>query len=144
MADAVTSAVGGVKSAPNAQPIGEQDFAQIKKPVETSKPLDVLTPAEKEEEKQQQEQQKALFQPGTVTEGTVSQITKAFNELMDEINCNLELSYNKRANMLNVKMIDKKSGEVIKEFPPEEMIENMIKADENAERLRGLFVDRAV
>ena len=147
MADMAISGVGGGSAQSVQQPIGEQDFAQvqIQRPVvDTKKPQTrdrLLTPAEQEE---QQKQQQPLLEPGTVTEGTVTQITEAFNELMDEINCNLELSFNREANMLNVKMLDKKTGEVIKEFPPEEMIENMIKADENAEKLRGLFIDRAV
>jgi len=148
MADMAISGVGGGQAPNTQQPVGEQDFAQvqIQRPVaETSKPKTqdrLLTPAEQEEKEKQQQQ--PLFEPGTVTEGAVTQITEAFNELMDEINCNLELSFNRKANMLNVKMLDKKTGEVIKEFPPEEMIENMIKADENAEKLRGMFVDKAI
>ena len=147
MADMAISGVGGGQAPNTQQPIGEQDFAQvqIQRPVaETSKPKTqdrLLTPAEQEEKEKQQQ---PLFEPGTVTEGAVTQITEAFNELMDKINCNLELSFNRKANMLNVKMLDKKTGEVIKEFPPEEMIENMIKADENAEKLRGMFVDKAI
>ena len=134
----VTAAVV-VDSAPNTKPVGEQDFAQIK-PVApqsiTSKPADkVLTPAEKEEQKQE-----ARLQPGTMSEEAVSQMTETFNELMDKINCDVEFNYNRKANMLNVKMIDKESGEVIKEFPPEEMIENMIKAKD----WLGAFIDRAV
>lgn len=142
MADMVTAAVGA-NSAPSTKPVGEQDFAQIK-PVTTRQPVDkVLTPAEKE----QQEEQQPLLQPGTVPEETVSQITDAFNELMDKIDCNLELNYNKEANMINVKVVDKDSGKVIREFPSEEMIENMIKAERNAEssqQMRGVFVNRMV
>ena len=143
MADMSVSGIGGGQAPNTQQPISERDFAQIQKPVETANPLTALSPAEKEE-KDQKDQRQTLLEPGTVTEGTVSQITEAFNELMDELNCNLELSFNREANMLNVKMLDKKTGEVIKEFPPEEMIENMIRADENAEKLRGMFVDKAI
>ena len=130
----VTAAVV-VDSAPNTKPVGEQDFAQIK-PI-TSKPADrILTPAEKEEQKEKE----ARLQPGTMSEESVSQMTETFNELMDKINCDVEFKYNKEAEMLNVKMIDKESGEVIKEFPPEEMIENMIKAKD----WLGAFIDKAV
>ena len=80
------------------------------------------------------------MEPGTMSEESVSEMTDTFNELMDKINCNVEFSYNKKVNMLNVKMIDKESGEVIKEFPPEEMIENMIKAKD----WLGAFIDRAI
>ena len=135
--DMVTAAVV-VDSAPNTKPVGEQDFAQIK-PVtpQSVQPADkVLTPAEKEEQKEKE----ARLQPGTMSEATVSQMTETFNELMDKINCNVEFNYNRKANMLNVKMVDKESGEVIKEFPPEEMIENMIKAKD----WLGAFIDKAV
>ena len=130
----VTAAVV-VDSAPNTKPVGEQDFAQVR-PVETKPAEKVLTPAEKEEQKEKE----ARLQPGTMTEGTVKQMTETFNELMDKINCDVEFNYNRKANMLNVKMIDKESGEVIKEFPPEEMIENMIKAKD----WLGAFIDKAI
>ena len=136
--DMVTAAVV-VDSAPNTKPVGEQDFAQIK-PIAQKPTADankILTPAEKKEQEQEQE---SALQPGTMSEANVSQMTEIFNELMDKINCDVEFNYNKKANMLNVKMIDKESGEVIKEFPPEEMINNMIKAKE----WLGAFIDKAV
>ena len=39
---------------------------------------------------------------------------------------------------MSVKMIDKKTDEVIKEYPPEEMVEGMIRAQE----WLGAFLDR--
>jgi flagellar protein FlaG len=93
--------------------------------------------SDKEEEQKKQE---GRLEPGTMSENTVSEMTETFNELMDKINCNIEFSYNKDADVLNVKMIDKETKEVIKEFPPEEMIENMIKAKD----WLGAFIDRAI
>lgn len=90
-----------------------------------------------EEKKKQQEGHIAL---GTMSEENVSQMTEIFNRLMDKINCDVEFQYNKELDLFNVKMIDKKTNEVIKEFPPEEMIENMIKAKD----WLGAFIDRAV
>jgi len=95
--------------------------------------------AAKEEEQKKQEQEGRL-EPGSMSESSVSEMTETFNELMDKINCNIEFSYNKEVDMLNVKMIDKETKEVIKEFPPEEMIKNMIKAKE----WLGAFIDKAV
>ena len=95
--------------------------------------------AAKDEEKEKQEQEGHL-EPGTMSEDSVSEMTDTFNQLMDKINCNIEFSYNKEVDMLNVKMIDKETKEVIKEFPPEEMIENMIKAKD----WLGAFIDRAI
>ncbi len=78
------------------------------------------------------------LKPGTMSEESVSQMTEAFNKLMSKINCNLEFSYNKEVDLFNVKMIDKETKKVIKEFPPEEMIENMIKSKE----WLGAFIDK--
>lgn len=118
--------------------------ANVAPKIETKQPSAVKVPtvkdvqAAKDEEKKEQEGR--LLEPGTMSEESVSEMTDTFNELMDKINCNVEFSYNKKVNMLNVKMIDKESGEVIKEFPPEEMIENMIKAKD----WLGAFIDRAI
>jgi flagellar protein FlaG len=90
--------------------------------------------------KEEQKEEEARLERGTMSEESVSDMTDTFNQLMDKINCNLEFSYNKEVDMLNVKMIDKETKEVIKEFPPEEMIENMIKAKD----WLGAFIDRAI
>lgn len=91
-----------------------------------------------QEEKEQEKE--ARLEPGTMSEESVNEMTDTFNQLMDKINCNLEFKYNKEVDMFNVKMIDKETKEVIKEFPPEEMIENMIKAKD----WLGAFIDRAI
>ena len=140
--DMVSAAVV-VDSTSKTNAIYSQDFAKIK-PVESqpsaASELKPQSPqAAKEEEKKEQEQEKRLA-PGTMSEESVNNMTETFNELMDKINCNIEFNYNKKANMLNVKMIDKETKEVIKEFPPEEMIENMIKAKD----WLGAFIDRAI
>ena len=130
--DMVTAAVV-VDSAPNTKPVDARDFAQLK-PVEF-KPQDEQ--AAKEEEQKEKE---GRLQPGTISESSVSNMTDVLNELMDKTNVNIEFKYNKDVDMLNVKMIDKETNEVIKEFPPEEMIENMIKAKD----WLGAFIDRAI
>ena len=80
------------------------------------------------------------LEPGTLDEETVSLMTDQLNELMDKINCNLEFKYNKEDNLMTIKMIDKKTQEVIKEVPPEEMIENMVKAKD----WLGAFIDQNI
>ncbi|MBR1398317.1 MAG: flagellar protein FlaG [Selenomonadaceae bacterium] len=80
------------------------------------------------------------LEPGTLDEDTVSLMTEQLNELMDKINCNLEFKYNTEVNLMTIKMIDKKTQEVIKEVPPEEMIENMIKAKD----WLGAFIDKNI
>ncbi|MBR4153561.1 MAG: flagellar protein FlaG [Selenomonadaceae bacterium] len=98
---------------------------------------DVQMTKDEEQDKKEQEEHLEL---GTMTEESVNEMLDTFNKLMEKINCNIEFSYNKEADVLNVKMIDKETKEVIKEFPPEEMIENMIKAKD----WLGAFIDRAI
>jgi len=88
----------------------------------------------------EEEKKEGHLQPGTMSEESVLKMTETFNKLMSKINVNLEFKYNKEIDMFNVKMIDKETKEVIKEFPPEEMIENMIKAKD----WLGAFIDRAI
>ena len=100
----------------------------------------VPTVQDVQDKQKEQKEKTQLVEPGSMSEESVSEMTDTFNQLMDKINCNLEFSYNKEVDMLNVKMIDKETKEVIKEFPPEEMIENMIKAKD----WLGAFIDRAI
>ena len=61
-------------------------------------------------------------------EKSVNLMTKELNALMSRINCDLEFSYNKEVNVMSVKMIDRKTQEVLKEMPPESMIKHMMAA----------------
>ena len=73
-------------------------------------------------------------------EKSVSYMTKELNELMSKINCNLEFQYHKEVNMMSVRMLDKKTHEVLKEVPPEDMLDQMAKARE----WLGAFLDKNV
>ena len=125
--------------------VNANEAQSVVKPVEPKpssasaiKPQDAKAteiPKSGEEEKQDEH-----IQPGTMTEESILNMTETFNKLMDKINVNLEFNYNKEVDMFNVKMIDKETREVIKEFPPEEMIENMIKAKD----WLGAFIDKAI
>jgi flagellar protein FlaG len=59
---------------------------------------------------------------------------------MSKINCNLEFQYHKEVNMMSVRMLDKKTQEVLKEVPPEEMLDQMAKTRE----WLGAFLDKNV
>ena len=73
-------------------------------------------------------------------EKSVSYITKELNELMSRINCNLEFQYHKEVNTMTVRMLDKKTGDVLKEVPPESLIKHMIKAKD----WLGAFLDKTI
>ena len=57
---------------------------------------------------------------------------------MRSINVNLEFQYHKEVNVMSVRMLDKKTGEVLREVPPEAMVEHMIKVHDWI----GAFLDK--
>ena len=73
-----------------------------------------------------------------ITKEDAGNITEALNELMSKMNCDLEFKYYDKLDQLTVKMIDKKTKETIKEFPPEEVIKAMIKTKDWI----GTFLDK--
>lgn len=70
----------------------------------------------------------------------VSEMTKELNDLMSKLNCDLEFKYHEEVGIMSVQMIDKKTKEVIKEYPPEDMVKGMIKAKD----WLGAFLDKKV
>ena len=91
--------------------------------------------ASKSSKEQQEEKQE---QKGKLSPEFVSEMTKELNELMGKLNCDLEFQYHEEVDVMSVRMIDKNTKEVIKEYPPEEMVEGMIRAQE----WRGAFLDK--
>ena len=89
-----------------------------------------MSSKEQQEEKQEQK--------GKLSPEFVSEMTKELNELMGKLNCDLEFQYHKEVDVMSVRMIDKNTKEVIKEYPPEEMVEGMIRAQE----WLGAFLDK--
>ena len=91
--------------------------------------------ASKSSKEQQEEKQE---QKGKLSPEFVSEMTKELNELMGKLNCDLESQYHEEVDVMSVRMIDKNTKEVIKEYPPEEMVEGMIRAQE----WLGAFLDK--
>ena len=65
-------------------------------------------------------------------------ITDQLNEIMRNINVDLQFQYHKEVNVMSVRMLDKKTGEVLREIPPESMVEHMIKVHDWI----GAFLDK--
>lgn len=91
--------------------------------------------AQSDQEEQVQEGQQDKPQ---LSDTFVSEMTRELNELMSKLNCDLEFQYHKEVGVMSVKMVDKNTKEVIKEYPPEEMVEGMIRAQE----WLGAFLDK--
>lgn len=144
-ASVVVGAVEKVgRSAKNVQPQQNSNVAPVDNvgTGETKFVVDTQGMQAEEDLLFQQDEEKSEFhlEPGTLDEESVDFMTKELNKLMSEINCNIEFTYHKEANMMSVKMVDKETQEVIKELPPEEMIENMMKARD----WLGAFLDKTI
>ena len=88
----------------------------------------------------QDKQKKQAKDNQQLDEKSVNLMTKELNELMSKINCDLQFSYHKEVNVMSVKMIDRKTQEVLKEMPPESMIKHMMAAKD----WLGAFLDKNV
>ncbi len=86
------------------------------------------------------DQQNGQDDNNPLTHEFVSEMTKELNELMSKLNCDLEFQYHQEVGVMSVKMVDKNTKEVIKEYPPEEIVDGMIKARE----WLGAFLDKKV
>ena len=73
-----------------------------------------------------------------VSEEQAAYITKQLNEIMRRIDVNLNFQYHKEVNVMSVRMLDKKTGELLREIPAASMIDHMIKARDWI----GAFLDK--
>ena len=80
----------------------------------------------------------ALSQHEPLSEEQTAFITEQLNEIMRNINVDLQFQYHKEINVMSVRMLDKKTGEVLREIPPEAMVEHMIKVHDWI----GAFLDK--
>ena len=73
-----------------------------------------------------------------IDENQMTYLMKEINRLMSRMNCNLAFEYHKEVDMMSVRMLEKKTGKLIKEMPPEYMIKGMEKTRE----WLGTFLDQ--
>ena len=87
------------------------------------------TAAEQAEAAAEQKEQHA-----PLSEDQTSFITQQLNEIMRNIN----VQYHKEIDVMSVQMLDKKTGKVLREVPPEAMVKHMIKVHDWI----GAFLDK--
>ena len=100
---------------------------QTERPASSTDTQEVAAPV-KPQEQQEEAQQEQFVKPGSMDEESTKNMTEELNKAMERANSNLEFKYHKEVNMMSVAVVDKTSGKVIKELPPEEMVNNMIKS----------------
>lgn len=98
--------------------------------------------AQTNQQQQQAEEPEFDIKPGSIDEKTLDNITQELNKLMSRINANLNFNYHQDAGVMSVRMVDKETGDIIKELPPEEMVKNMVKSKIWIDAFIGTFVDK--
>lgn len=106
--------------------------ANVQESLQTS-PTSTLPAAEQAESAAEAKEQHA-----PLSEEQTAFITQQLNEIMRNINVDLQFQYHKEVNFMSVRMLDKKTGEVLREVPPEAMVEHMIKVHDWI----GAFLDK--
>ena len=86
----------------------------------------------------EEEQKKKLGKDKPLDESQMTYLMKEINRIMSRMNCNLAFEYHKEVDVMSVRMLEKKTGKLIKEMPPEYMIKGMEKTREWI----GTFLDQ--
>lgn len=56
----------------------------------------------------------------------VKMMNEQLNKFMDSMNCNIHFDYYEELNQMQVQIINKKTNEVIREFPPKEILDKLV------------------
>ena len=126
-------AVSGMKGADTPDANVRETAAQE---VNQAQPADALAAEDAKAQDEAAAEQKEQHAP--LSEEQTAYITEQLNEIMRNINVDLQFQYHKEVNFMSVRMLDKKTGEVLREVPPEAMVEHMIKVHDWI----GAFLDK--
>ena len=125
-------AVSGMKGTD----IPDANTPEVPSLVTGAAPAEEVAAANAPEEQWAEEQAQTQHEP--LSEEQTAFITEQLNEIMRNINVDLQFQYHKEVNFMSVRMLDKKTGEVLREIPPEAMVEHMIKVHDWI----GAFLDK--
>lgn len=73
-----------------------------------------------------------------ITPEDAEEMSAMLNAFMEKLNCGIQFKYHKELDLMAIQMINKRTKEVIKEFPPEKLLEAMEKTQEWI----GVFLDK--
>ena len=94
--------------------------------------------AKAKSEAAEQERKEKAGKDKPVDESQMTYLMKEINRIMSRMNCNIAFEYHKEVDVMSVRMLEKKTGKLIKEMPPEYMIKGMEKTRE----WLGTFLDQ--
>lgn len=70
----------------------------------------------------------------------VAAMSDALNKFMEQANCDIEFKYCQKLDRLTMQVVDRKTKEIIKEFPPKQMLDVLIGIKEWV----GVLIDKKV
>ena len=94
--------------------------------------------AKTKSEAAEQERKEKSGKDKPVDESQMTYLMKEINRIMSRMDCNNAFEYHKEVDVMSVRMLEKKTGKLIKEMPPEYMIKGMEKTRE----WLGTFLDQ--
>lgn len=77
-----------------------------------------------------------------VDEHDLDYITKELNDLIGKWNPNLQFDWHDEVGVMSVRLLNKETGEVIKELPPDDMIKSQLKRKIWLGAVIGTFIDK--
>ena len=100
----------------------------------------VATPRSSNNRSSAAEQPRKVLQKQTRSAEEIHKDVKAINEQLKSLDTSIRFSVDEKADEVVVRIVDKDSGEVIRQIPPE----SMVRLRESMKDLSGLFVEKKV
>lgn len=162
-----TSAAGYVASSTSSVP--QQQATQTPQATQTTQPQQTQQNQQKQQKQQDQQDVSAVYtstSTGASAQNTTAEsiankvqnairedyskidlkdldnITQELNKLMSKLNPNLQFDYHQEVGVMSVRLLNKETGEVIKELPPEDMVKNQLKRKIWLGAVIGTFIDK--
>ena len=101
------------------------------------------TASENNQNQQEDAADDIQINPGSINQKSLDNITQELNKLMRSINANIQFDYHEEVGVMSIRMIDRETGEIIKELPPDDVITDMVKTKIWLGAVIGTFVDKS-
>ena len=133
------AAAMGVENPAASSSAGEASPAAVDEHLSTQlQAREISEAAKAKSEAAEQERKERAGKDKPVDESQMTYLMKEINRIMSRMNCNIAFEYHKEVDVMSVRMLEKKTGKLIKEMPPEYMIKGMEKTRE----WLGTFLDQ--
>lgn len=103
-----------------------------------------ISPVKRIDPAQNKKDEPSLFDPGinkpVPTKDELIHAVEEMNHVIDLVNKDLKFKLHEETERIMVKVLDRDSGEILKEIPPEELLDMLVSLKEAV----GIFIDKYV